>query len=712
MDQMNETDQTNVLFFSSDQEGAIVRNRMMETIHATIKEYSHKIMDVHVGDFATIGPGLTLLERLSNCDWPDCNDIFVLGNRDLNHWRLLLVLDSPMLFGDEWPSKLTSAMKWMVEDVGKPIDLGKECPKYEQFVDLYKGAKNTKNDWIQAIQLFEMAVQVATASERGKHGALHAVAYFCVTTMMGGVTTTLYESEKSTIYQRAKGTSDLEQLVRQWITIKEAFAKVKPNGKIGPGAPLYTPDDVRKLLTAMADQPVNDPPDGIPDAQQAVSKTNEGRKHYFMHWEFLANMYRQVFARGVMMHQNSDYAAVHAGLAVPIVPTSYGEISIKPMGQRGLDPYSAAPLREEEFSVRINSEYRKAFYHTNPTFNGMIRAKHYLYLAALSGVPIIATNPITGDSMAPYPDSNGPAGGKQWLESPSTPLEMEKVDRVFDSARLSTVPFLFTGHQPSSLGEIIRYDDPMTHMAKYNIRLDTQYHHHNSNLCVAIHDSRLDKELLKEATKQANGTTVKHVWTLENLQKIETKLRSSVQELFAANVPLDGRSVEYQLKGLVTCNKRQYRLVVFRWKEVGGFKILGIPRNDLDSKLETDKNARPVVINAALVGFHERRDSSGNIKYLNVQLPPGFPDFAPLMQSEAMQTRMVQVTSVGITDIMKGSKHIGNLQEDDVFPNAVCDITGESIPMGVMVFASPLRDALVGVRGRLALQGNSVGASS
>ena len=106
----------------------------------------------------------------------------------------------------------------------------------------------------------------------------------------------------------------------------------------------------------------------------------------------------------------------------------------------------------------------------------------------------------------------------------------------------------------------------------------------------------------------------------------------------------------------------------------------------------------PIVINAALVDFRAIDVSTDDYKLATVPEKKGI-EFKPLMKSKDMQSHLVQAVSNGIQKIAEDDDAcIGTLTADDNFASDPNEAAIDSIDQrGVMVFASPLRDALVGL---------------
>lgn len=691
-----------LLLASSDQEGDEMHAMVKETIMKALRTDSKlPTKFLHVGDFATIGPGLRLLKMIGNYV-PNSSGVekhFMLGNRDLNHWRLLIVLNAPKLFGPEWPKRLFKAMTWLVADVGDQINPNIVCPKYEAALS---DASLIHKAWMQTYYLLERAIVIAEGAARSTLDAgspLHAFFYICTTNMMGGTSSTLYDAvtyknDTSTIMQIAKGemktgdywydrlaTDEVAELKRQWGDIKTAYDAIKPNPKA-----LDAPKDVEivQLLNTLASSPA-------------------GVARYIKHWSYLGSLYEKVFEHTstCLMYQDEDCASVHAGLVVPFVPANM--INTARVDSQTLAPYGHR-VGLDTNAARVNKAYHELVNTTKSAKHGannLDACTAYITLAALSGVPVKAINPVTGAPT--IVDSNGLCGGKQFLPSKNTPDSIEKANAATDSTRISPTPFLFTGHQPALLGEIIRWDDPLMRQGpKFNMRLDTQYAFHHSNVIVAAHGLEKDEKLKRLAREHRQLPIDKHEVELQIKQAWESYKQEK-------KLAIGDASVEYQVKGIVqdTDQRKSFRVVVFRWTEIN-FQALGVPiikGQALDQVFEADDKPRPVVFNALCCAVHDIST------FLNIQMPtsrsfpPALEGFHTSKEGAMLQSEFQNKISAAIHQWLRDdtSRPCGVLREDTILKNAgqtECDFTKKTLPYHTLVMASPLRDQLVGLRGR------------
>lgn len=689
---------SNVILASSDHEGDDVDHEALKRAleGAILKSESGAHTRLRVGDFATVDPSLAMLDRLSM--QKPCADVaIVLGNRDLNQWRWMLMLDAYKLLAPSYceadvPEGMYKAMTWLVADVGSAINLEDKCPKFVEFE-----TSKTKVDWVQAVQLFEAAVQAVKVPEYQcspfvrERGPLHALAVFAICYTMMGSTTQLYTGPRSTVWAlalgnggainssnrafselRVKSNSDLAILEEQFKKMAQLFAPFKPNAK-EPDRPRPTPEQLKDLL-------------------QAFDKCGVALSFYFKYWTALSGMYKTIFGhkRACLMYFNpaAKCASVHAGLRVPYRLLD----STAPIRYTGTKPVPALDARgvamHESYTdglsyyERVNEQYYQLA--AQALAGGATKmneaANAYVALAALSGVPTIAKLRAdgAGDTIAVV-DSNGPASGQQF---PAYPLGGQKlspfyIDEFNSASTYGPWQFLFTGHQPAQFGEIIRHvpTDSRPFNASYNIRLDTQYQQHSINVCMAVQGSSMDAKL--------RSTARNNQMTRISLAKRDAAIKKKIEELsYKLQIQSKGSEwIQYQLKGLIRRGSSTYRVVVFRptsiYFETFAIKVDGPFGHSMAEHLCTHTRSYPVVFNSAYVK-HELVGEGDELIKIKLVEDAVWNAVAP-----ARRDSLRQEAADAVEAWMEGD-------------SATCGVLPTDDEYSMLTFASPLRDMIVG----------------
>jgi hypothetical protein len=638
--------------------------------HADPTQYRH----IFTGDIGTIGMDCEVLERVTM--FPDPGEVVVIGNRDLNHFRVALVLYQKELglSGVALSNSLTYLMDyeettWRKDDFSETVTdhpliallIGEATKEYKQFETCVNRAK----------------FFLTSAGKEPKERVLWHIMAFMAIADNAILATKLYEaSTAGLVYHILNGD------VKTYPSSKlhEAIPDIKTRG-----------DDWKEKLAKLDSwwEKVKDVKVGeLAKSELLDPESYEEHAHVMKNicmpiWKAVVDMYVRLAARKqstlAYTAEDGEQVAVHASLSNVLPPSTGVNAGLEgniPLPREGPQPDAA---REVQIGgknvVAAAKEAAKLVYgfvfspQNDPTRSKEVAAA-MVQLANLSGLP----NPHKGDKVY----GRGLASGLQWWPVKKEQELCGSLKHLKEQERI-----LHCGHAPSAAGEIIQGED-----GKVLVRTDTQYTAHEHNACVSLVNARLDDVLKNQAMHRPATLSDddKDVRFLSRLARCVALLSTAVKN--------QAKGYELQLKGVVRDDAGQHwRVAVLRTNTIASYGYL-LPETGPIVYAQTDKTM-PVVLNSCYVSTRERLVSTSSISATSNAV------FLPRGPSHVHACRFDIVQKTGLHDnlepLLQGVETMlrTTLAKDD----PICTF---NMPTDVLTpyvqplyFASPTRDCLI-----------------
>ena len=670
-----------LFIYTSDSEGHVQHlllkrsmvNAAIDT-HADPTKYRH----IFTGDIGTIGMDCEVLERVTM--FTDPGEVVVIGNRDLNHFRVALVLyqEELGLSGVALSNALTYIMDyeettWRKNDFSAIVTTRPFKPNHAK-------AKAT-----EAYKEFETCVKRAkffltsAGEERDKRVLWHTMAFMAIADN-AILATKLYEaSTAGLVYHILNGD-----------------VKTYPGSKLDEAIPdIRTRGNGWKEKLAKLDswwKKVKDVKvEELAKSELLDPKSYDEHAHVMKNicmpiWKAVVDMYVRLAAREqstlAYTAEDGEQVAVHASLSNVLPPSTGVNAGLKEentalpredpqppdarkvMIGRKLVVAAAKQAGQLVYDGLFNSQKE-----TKPPAEEVVAAM--VQLANLSGLP----NPYEGDKVY----GRGLASGLQWWPTKEEQKLCDSLKHLEGQERI-----LHCGHAPSAAGEIIQGED-----GKVLVRTDTQYIAHEHNACVSLVNARLDDVLKNQAMHRpvTLSNDDKDVRFLSRLARCVALLSTAEKNR--------AKGYELQLKGVVRDDAGQHwRVAVLRTDIAMASYGYLLPETGPIVYAQTNKTM-PVVLNSCYVCARERLVSTTSISTSSGAV------FLPRGPSNVHACRFQFVEKTGLHDnlepLLQGVETTLRkvLASDDpicTFNMSTDVLTPDVQPLN---FVSPTRDCLI-----------------
>lgn len=592
-----------LFIYTSDSEGHVQHlllkrsmvNAAIDT-HADPTKYRH----IFTGDIGTIGMDCEVLERVTM--FPDPGEVVVLGNRDLNHFRVAPVLyqEELGLSGVALSNALTYIMDYEeTEWRGEYFSAIVTKRPFEPNHDKAKATEAYK-DFATCVDRAKFFLTSA-GEEPDKRALWHTMAFMAIADNAILATQLYAASTAGLVYHILNGD-----------------VKTYPNSKLDKAIPQGLFDTLWTGKTAadfwkekLADldtwwKKVKN--EKVEDLEKSEHLKPDGDEGYQQHarvmkdicmpiWKAVVDMYVTLAGRKQSTleytAEDGEQVAVHASLSNVLPPSTGVNAGLKEentaLPREDPQPPDAREVRIGRKLVVIAARKAGKLVH-DVLFNRQEETKRpaeevvaaMVRLANLSGLP----NPYKGNPVY----GRGLASGLQWWP---TKKEQELCDSLMHLDEQERI--LHCGHAPSAAGEIIQGED-----GKVLVRTDTQYNAHEHNACVSLVNARLDDVLKKKAMHEPAKLSDddKDVRFLSRLARCVALLSTAEKNR--------AKGYELQLKGVVRDDAGQHwRLAVLRTDIAFASYGYLLPETGPIVYARTDKTM-PVVLNSCYVCARER----------------------------------------------------------------------------------------------------------
>ena len=695
-----------------------MQQALADAVDAVHRPKHIDVKHVFVGDIGTIGPSCRVMERLTTGE--DEHVHVVLGNRDLNQFRAALVLVAQVVMESEWKTKLPTVASWLYDSMGTIYDttyvaidttMSKCCGEelsgpLKRMEKVLNASNDTKYEYAQKILAF-----MCIASPNANNGGVLATELYSIDpTQPNSILSQAMSNDfrpypcselahaLHTLHQHLnednlKGI--LINLHHRWLVFQHG--SVEEVTKLLNGKKIRTnSEEVFIQYSSLDRHPINDTNVVHDMLDYFSSDQSKNALHVCMTlWTSVVMMYIKLAARpnSHILYKDENSVAVHAGLGTHTSDqhetntwTNIDPKRLKKFKERCNNVlmflHENARRSEERIVVNIGYMLRMVV-----VLDGHRDTEEGKKLKLMTDIICIANE--AGVDLPDGHETNeighcthGLASGAQFptndaLKNKNANQKKELVMEQFNglnvfssqnAGHLQGINFVYTGHQPSMLGEI--YKDLS---GRALIRTDTQYNSHNSNACMALNNTTLDKFLRSKTHDGPKCLEPKDVQI--KAEDFASKLMSD------ANITEDG---EYQFKGVVRNGNTEdyYRIVVFRTSQTES-KVFARRCNQDDITYDSATHDMPVVLNACYVQ--------------KVKLPP---DAKSYELHEVFELKLVEkpdehefsTISRKLYDAIGASVHVTDTHCSFDFNK----LNGDNAM--AMCLVSPLRDCMVGKR--------------
>jgi len=540
---------------TSDQEGNEENGHLKDIMKAAVAVAQKAvgaadIRHIRVGDLATIGPSLKLLYEASREGTNrKPNVVYVMGNRDLNHARLSMVLHAADLNSETWKNDLFRACTWMMENEYRFIN-GKVSAGEVMKENYAWSSVSPAANWQKAFKLLEQILNFRYENKTVPgDDIITLLAYFCLSSFVMGnpLPVRLPGARESKTTIRMLITDRPDWAKQEWSKVNAAFDTNNINSQTekvigamdvidGAWTAVFElanghgEFDIREMKTEI-EKCIHTmvTATGTKDGDISECNLNSARGLCKAYWLDVEQMYNSAFAHSLLEYEDGYLLqAVHAGLSTdPKDETGDKKNGLQERFEKAVETMQVASSRE----TKATEEDRRNFYDSA------------LLLSQLA-------------------ELRGRCGGEQWFAEPKAFAEVDSTPRIENNEG----GVLVSGHQPAPLGNlrVIRCIDHDGHTSKIQShgKVDTQYFRHGVNGAMLVLYSNADTILKQEASQ--------HFAYHDFHTKVRERVFYDFKNHVAAVNGIGGdENVEYQLRGIATRGGESYRIVIFRW---GGAK--------------------------------------------------------------------------------------------------------------------------------------------